>query len=126
MPARILPMLVGGESLEEVIARFNELSQIATELLIVGERGGLDKANVQVRGLSHRNIDWVITPYTSNAVANTEDTVTHTLGRIPTGYIVVDRNKAGVIYSSQKSLWTTSTMRLKSDVASTAVTLLVF
>ena len=126
MPARILPVLLGGESLEEVIVNFNELSQIVTELLIVGERGGLDRANVQRRGLSYRNIDWVPVAYASNAIANTEDTVTHNLGRIPIGYIVVDRDKAGVIYSSNKGAWTTTTMRLKGNVASTATTLLVF
>lgn len=126
MPARVLPVLLGGESLEELIEKFNELSRATTDMLIVGERGGLDKANVKIRGLSHRNIDWVTVPYTSNAAPNTEDIVTHNLGRIPTGYLVTDRNKAGAIYSSQKSLWTTTTMRLKSDVASTAVTLLVF
>jgi hypothetical protein len=63
--------------------------------------------------------------FTSNGVANTEDVVTHKLGRIPVGYIVVKQDKAGIVYDSTTT-WTTSTIALKSSVASVAWTLMVF
>jgi len=133
MPAKMLPTLWSGATTEDVVDVVNNLSALLTELLVVGERGGLDKANIQVGGVSlgvgaglAGNLDGAYVSYVSNATANTEDTVTHGLGRVPVGYVVVDRDKPGVVYSSSKALWTTSTMRLKCDTASTAATLLVF
>ena len=133
MPAQILPTLWPGASLEEVVAAYNNLVERLQDLLIVGERGGLDKANIQRRGIYlgagsgiAGNLDAVYVAYTSHATANTEDTVTHNLGRVPVGYLVIDRDKAGMVYSSNKAAWTTTTMRLKCDVASTTATLLVF
>ncbi len=133
MPARVLPTLWSDAQLADVVTVVNQLSILLSELLMVNERGGLDKSNIQRRGIYlgtgsgvAGNIDGVYVAYTSNAVADTEDTVTHNLGRIPVGYIVVDRDKAGIVYSSSKNTWTTTTMKLKCNVASTASTLLVF
>lgn len=60
--------------------------------------------------------------YTSNASANTEDTISHNLGSIPIGYIVVKINKGGVIYTSGTT-WTSSHIYLKCSTTSTVVTL---
>lgn len=70
------------------------------------------------------NVDCVFVTYTTNAIANTQDTVAHGLGKIPVGYIVVNRDKVGIVYKS--STFTDSNLFLKCNVASTAVTLLVF
>ena len=63
--------------------------------------------------------------FTSNGAANIEDAVAHTLGAVPTGYIVVRQDKAGIIYDSGLD-FTTTTMYLKTSVASVTWTLLVF
>lgn len=126
MAARILPTLWPGASQEEMVDAHNKLAAELQEMLVVGERGGLDRSNIQRRGVAIGNLDAITVAYTSNVSANTEDTVTHNLGRIPIGYIVIDRDKAGMVYSSSKASWTTTTMRLKCDVGATATTLLVF
>lgn len=63
--------------------------------------------------------------YTSNGTANTEDTVSHTLGRVPVGYITVLQDKAAVVYDSGTD-WTETAMYLKTSVATVTQTLLVF
>jgi len=63
--------------------------------------------------------------YTTNATPDTEDTVAHGLGRVPVGFIVVRRDKAGVIYDSGGT-WTSTNILLKCNVASLAATILVF
>lgn len=57
---------------------------------------------------------------TTNAVANTEDTFTHTCGTIPVGYLVVWQDKAGSLYQSPTvgTDWTTTSIYLKCSVAS--------
>jgi hypothetical protein len=63
--------------------------------------------------------------YTSNGTPDTQDTVAHQLGRTPTGFLVINRDKAGVVYKGA-SAWTSSNIYLKCNVASVAVTMLVF
>lgn len=46
--------------------------------------------------------------YTSNAVADTEDTVPHTLGYAPQNYIPVNRDKAGIVYDGATRRWPSS------------------
>ena len=57
--------------------------------------------------------------------ADTEFSVTHHLGRTPTGFIVTDIDKAGIVYDSG-TVWTTSLIYLKCNVATAAFTLTVF
>lgn len=71
------------------------------------------------------NLDCQIVSYTSNAVANTEDTVAHTLKRVPSGFIVVDIDKAGVVYRSGTT-FTVSNIYLKCSTTSTALKVLVY
>ncbi len=63
--------------------------------------------------------------YTTNATPDTEDTVAHGLGRVPVGFIVVNRDKAGIVYDSGGT-WTTTNILLKCNVASMTTTILVF
>lgn len=66
---------------------------------------------------------WVV--FTSNGTADTEDAVTHTLGRIPLGYIVAGQDKAAILYDGLTA-WTDTTIYLKSSATSVAWTVLVF
>jgi hypothetical protein len=70
------------------------------------------------------NLDVQIVDYTTNAVANTQDTVAHTLKRVPEGYIVVSVDKAGVIYKS--GAFTATDLLLKCNVATVVAKLIVF
>jgi hypothetical protein len=73
------------------------------------------------RGISLTdNIDAVIASFTSNATPDTEDTVAHTLGRIPSYFIVADINKGGVVYRGATT-FTKTNVYLKTTVASAAV-----
>lgn len=58
------------------------------------------------------------------SVANTDVTVTHNLGRIPTGYIVTSITSSMVIYTGSIAS-TTSTITLRCDGGGVA-TLLIF
>ncbi len=71
------------------------------------------------------NFDAVSITYTSNAVADTEDTVTHTLGKVPTGFIVYSINKGGVVYLSGTAA-TKTNIYLKCSTTSTAVKAWIF
>ena len=75
-----------------------------------------------VDGETGENISGVWATYTSNAVADTEDAVSHSLGAIPTGFLVTNIDKGGVVYDSGTS-WTDTTIYLKCSVASASVTL---
>jgi hypothetical protein len=58
-------------------------------------------------------------------VANTEFTITHKLGFVPNGYIVVGKDQTCDVYDSRRSSWTTSQMFLKCTVASVHLVLIV-
>ena len=74
------------------------------------------------------NFNAQIVSYTSHAVADTEDTIAHTLGRVPTGYLALHRSKAGTIYQGPATgtAWTATAIYVKSNVASTVFSLLIF
>lgn len=65
-----------------------------------------------------------IVSYTTNAAANTQDTVAHGLGYVPKGYIVINNGNGGVVYTGAPA--DATNLYLKCTTASNAVTLLVF
>ncbi len=62
---------------------------------------------------------------TTNATPDTEDAFTHTLGRIPKGFVVVGADKAGSIYDGGTAN-TTTELNLKGSAASIAFKIYVF
>ena len=68
------------------------------------------------------NISGQFQVYTTNGVADTEDTIAHDLGVVPIGFIVINRDKGGVVYDSGTA-WTSTNVYLKCSTATTAVTL---
>jgi len=70
------------------------------------------------------NVDAAVVSYTSNATPNTEDTVAHTLGKIPTYFIVGDIDKGGVVYRSGTA-FTKTNIYVKCSVASAAIKLIL-
>lgn len=57
---------------------------------------------------------WVT--YTTNAIADTEDTLTHDLGAVPIGFITMKPPASGFIYRGP-TVWTTSKLYLKCSAA---------
>ena len=68
------------------------------------------------------NISGEFQVYTSNATPDTADSISHTLGSVPIGFLVVNLDKGAVIYDSGTA-WTETTISLKSTVASTTATI---
>lgn len=62
---------------------------------------------------------------TSHATPGTEFSVSHLLGKTPTGYIIYGQAGAGSIYDGTTSN-TATTLYLKSDVASISFRIMVF
>ena len=83
-----------------------------------------------VRGLRNGltlqdNVQCVILDIPDTGLANTELVVSHKLGKIPIIYIYnIDRN--GVVYDSQRNLWTNVSLRIKCSVANAVLKLVVF
>lgn len=71
------------------------------------------------------NMDARLVSVTSHATPGTEFSVAHTLGKIPTGYIIYRRTKAGSLYDGSSSN-TASTLYLKSDASSGVFYILIF
>lgn len=71
-------------------------------------------------GNDGENVSGQFLRITTNAVINTEDTFSHTIGAIPIGYIVLWQDKAGSIYQGPTTgtAWTNSNIYLKCSVAS--------
>jgi hypothetical protein len=87
---------------------------------------GVTLANVINNGLRFTdNFDAQIQTLTTNGSADTEDAIAHTLKRVPTGFLILNRDKAGVVYDSGTA-WTTTTIYLKCNMASVAITVMVF
>jgi len=73
-------------------------------------------------GKRGENISGEFQVITTNASADTEDAFAHTLGSVPIGYIVLSRDKGGVIYDGSTS-WTSTNIYLRSNVTSVATTI---
>lgn len=71
------------------------------------------------------NFNAEIKTIADSGVANSENTVAHTLKRTPIGYIVLKIDKGGVLYDSGTA-WTDTDIYLKCGAANCAITLLVF
>lgn len=71
-------------------------------------------------GSTGENISGTWLTITTNAVANTETTFTHTMGSVPIGYQIVWQDKAGSLYQGPATgtAWTNTTISLKCSVAS--------
>lgn len=70
-----------------------------------------------IDGANGENIKGQFQIFTTHGTPNTEFEVKHTLGANPTGWIVMNKDKAGDLYASTTT-WTSSSVYLKCSVAS--------
>lgn len=73
-----------------------------------------------VSGNRGENLDGAFLTITTNGLANTESTFTHTLGSVPIGYIVLWQTISGSIYQGPTTgtVWTSTTISLKGSANS--------
>lgn len=79
-----------------------------------------------VDGIQGQNVDGEWQQFTTSGTPNAENTIAHTIGSIPLGYLIVWRDKAAHLYQGPTTgtAWTSSNIYLKCDVAT--VTFLTF
>jgi len=75
-------------------------------------------------GVDGENIEGEFQVVADTGNADTEFQITHTLNRIPNGYIVTKNTGAGSIYDS--TTHTTTLLKLKSTAANAAITVFIF
>ena len=71
------------------------------------------------------NIHCVVVDVVDSGTANTEFTVTHKLGRVPTICIVARIDKAGTVYDSSTGSWSTTIIKLKCSAANARLKLII-
>ena len=76
-------------------------------------------------GLRCLNIDAVWVRYVSNAVANTEDTVAHNLGRVPSAIWISVPDVNATIYTGPTA-WTSTNIFLRASAVTVTADILVF
>lgn len=72
-------------------------------------------------GARGENIEGEFQVVSDTGSANTEFAVTHTIGAVPIGYIVIKNSKAGTVYDGTTS-WTSTTLYLRHEAANAAIT----
>lgn len=97
------------KSLEEELVRY---SQTLAKILNKG-LSFADNHNMQVKSV------------TTDAAAGTESAITHTLGRVPSDFLVGSQDKAGTIFKGT-SAWTATTIYIRGSVASITANLYIF
>jgi len=99
-----------------------QISQLAQQLrnISLTQRDGViqddDKAG---------NLNAVYVVFTSNGTADTEDTVSHNLGRVPVGYAPVKQDKSAILYDGTTAA-TSTAIYWRSSATSVAWVVLVF
>lgn len=103
-----------------------EMRAFDRSLITVLGNWSLELKGLLDRGLSLAdNVDAAVVSFNTNGVANTEDAIPHTLGRVPTYFVVADIDKGGVVYRSGTA-FTKDTVYVKTTVATAAVKLILF
>jgi hypothetical protein len=139
MSGGIIPSLSTSPTFEEMSEWGRKISDYFDETMLPGEGGGgISKSNMQRGGIDMGyassavnevagNIDGEYRTLVSGG-AGVVNTVPHTLGRIPVGYVPVRTiGGAGVPYQDSTTVHTVSNLYVKTDAAAGVVmTLLVF
>ena len=71
------------------------------------------------------NFDAYIGTLTTDATPGTETAIAHGLKRTPSGYLVISRDKNGVIYNGATA-WDATNIYVRSNVASVTIKVIIF
>lgn len=104
--------------LDNIKAYINDLDSDVSNLQLFTQ--GRVSFGTGVDGERGHNISGEFQQFTSSATPDAENTIAHTVGSIPIGYIVMHQDKAGSLYQGPTTgtSWTSSNVYLKCDVAS--------
>lgn len=105
--------------------RSDSAGSVINKLFTVGPDDGTLSLGTAANGTTAGKLNAVYVTYTTNATANTADSVTHTLGRVPVGYLEVRCSNSGTLYDGGVA-FTSSTISLKCTTASNTVTVLIW
>ena len=90
------------------------------------ERYSRDLGRLLNKGLKFSdNFNMSIQSVTTDAVIGTETAITHTLGRVPSDFLIGSQDKAGTIYKGS-SAWTATTIYIRGSVASITAKIYIF
>ena len=70
------------------------------------------------------NFDGFLTTITTDATPGVESAIAHGLKRVPSGYLVLKRDQAGILYDGSTA-WDSTNIYVRSNVASLTVTLFI-
>lgn len=105
---------------------YKQIRQYDEDLLKAVHENFLSLESMLNRGLNpNDNFDWRLIEFTSSATPDAENTVPHTLGKVPTDVIVTSVDKASSVYKGSTA-WTETNVYLKATVASVAVRAYIF
>lgn len=108
------------------LSQRNALRPIDDLLLRYLNEQDLNLAEIFKNGVSFSdNLDGESITFTSSGTPDDENTIAHSLGRIPSGFIITNIDKAALIYKGTTG-WDEDNIYLKVNVATVAVTILVF
>lgn len=103
-----------------------QLRQFDKDLLTFLEQIFTNLENIINRGITFDdNFESEELTATAHATPDTEFSVAHTLGTVPTRFIVVDIDEGGVVYKGTTA-WTATTIYLKCTTGGTAIKVRVF
>jgi len=105
------------EKFEDLVDYLNDLNQaISNSVSELQEEfnGKIEIVNLLAKELS----------ISDTGSANTEFTVSHKIGIVPS-YYIWNIDKAGIVYDSRRSSWTTEEIYLKCSVANAALKILI-
>lgn len=103
-----------------------KLRQFDRDLLVFLDDIFTNLGNLLNGGLSFSdNLESQELTATAHAVADTEFSVAHTLGRVPTRFVVTDIDEGGVVYKGTTA-WTSSLIYLKCSTGGTAIKVLIY
>lgn len=98
---------------DDLMLRFNDEQETKLDSVL---NGGLNFSE---------NFEGVSVSFISSATPDAENTVPHSMGKIPTGFIVTGLDKGAIVYNGSTA-FTDSNIYLKVNVATVAVTVFVF
>lgn len=121
VPAPVRAQLDGTFDLATIAAKLNDFM----EKFGAGFNGNVSLGD----GRGHAragNLDAVVVEDFYFEASDVEYKIPHALGRIPWGYFVAWRDRAGDIYITSRGSWTADQIILASEVSAMHATLLVF
>lgn len=108
---------------EEESRRLSPFDALSQRVKILEDKINKGQTGAQARFLADTDAKKIT--YKSNATADTEDAVTHNLGRVPDGFFVTSIDKGGQVYMSNKPS-TAEKIYLKCSSAAANVSLTLF